>query len=596
MEKKRIGGLLLISFLFIVIAYLVSGTVSFNSAGSAVNISGNDARNSLTNGVNNGSVWTKGGQTEIINFTINFTTDAISAVNITLPIEAYRLMNYNTRNATISMAHKAGLGNGVGLVTVNWSITNTTSIVILNTQEGNYSEPNSTNLFPRLNIEFNVTANDSIEGAFVWNVSFTDNETTTSDIASAVFTTYVDGLRPRLTQINVTDGVTVLKASSEELNSTKFLKNTSITVYATLTDYNFDEDARPRLFYLINGSEVNITSPAIVMSSSNGSSYTYRLNATIPVTELGGPSIPLAFIIQVNDSYNHMYIYNTSAQDGFNFSIDSANPGVTITPPSSTSIDTSSSITYKCVGTDTGGSGVNSYLWTITKPNGQIITKTTSSITLTGAETEAAGTYSLTCKVTDIVGYETTSTVYQFTGHIASTSGAGGSGGAGGTGATTTETVKVDDSIMEIGETATVSKKQGQSSTFSLDGRTAHTLNFKTVTSGSVTLEIQSDPIEVTLNVGETKNVDLDADGTDDLEVTLDSVSGGAARVMIKKIAQTAAEVASPEPTTETGEGAETTTTPSEEAEGGASLVWLWVVIVLIVIVAVVVAVQKKKK
>ena len=111
-----------------------------------------------------------------------------------------------------------------------------------------------------------------------------------------------------------------------------------------------------------------------------------------------------------------------------------------------------------------------------------------------------------------------------------------------------------------------------------------------------MTIEIKSDPIEVTLNVGETKQVDIDADGTNDLEVTLESVSSGTAKITMKKVAQTAAELVAPEPTTPTGEETTTTPTPTEEGEGKTSLAWLWIIIIIIVVIAIVVAVQQKKK
>src|SRR3989344_3831477 len=216
MEKKRILDLLLISFLFMVGVYLVSSTVAFNSIGSAVNISGNEQNRSASNGYVNGSVWTKGGTTEIINFTINFTgPDSISAVNITIPIEAYRLMNRDVRNVTISMNDKTGLANGAGIETVNWTITNTTSVVILRTVQGNYSTNGTDTLQIPLNIEFNVTANNSLEGAYTWNVSFTDN--------------------------------------------------------ATATELNLDEDALPRILYTVDGTGANTSSTAIVMSVPSGS-------------------------------------------------------------------------------------------------------------------------------------------------------------------------------------------------------------------------------------------------------------------------------------------------------------------------------------
>ena len=605
MEKKRLVDLLLISFLFVIGAvFLAQGAVTFNSSGSLINVTGGNitGQGVAASGLDNTTLWTKSGDTEIINFTINFTgPSSISRVNISIPA-GYSLLNFNTRNATISMNDKNGLGNGVGMETVNWTITNTSNTVILRTVEGNYSTNGTDTLEIPLSIEFNVTATTGVEGVYSWNVSYTDNETANTDIESTIFYTYIDGIRPRLTEINVTDGTTVLKASQGELNSTKYLKNASVTLYATLTDYNFQENVPIKVYYSSNGSAVNLSSPSyILMSSSNGSAYTYRLNATLPlangnVSGTGNHSNAFSFMIEVNDTYNHRYIYNATATSGFNFTIDAYNPSVTITPPSLTTINTGDTIAYKCVGTDPE-SGISSLLWTLTKPNGQTKTYTTESITVASADTQSAGTHTLTCQVKDAALNDVTSTAYEFKAHIKATGTTSSGGGeSGGTGASTTETIKVDNSITDVGSTTTVTKQQGQSSTFSLDGKTAHTVKFKAVTSGSVTIEIKSDPIEVTLNVGETKQVDIDADGTNDLEVTLESVSSGAAKITMKKVAQTAAELAAPEPTTPTGEETTTTPTPTEEGEGKTSLAWLWIIIIIIVVIAIVVAVQQKKK
>ena len=592
MEKKRLVDLLLISFLFVIGAvFLAQGAVTYNSAGSSINVTGNYVN--LT--IDNGSVWTRGGAIENITFVINFTGESITSLNITVPSGGYYLPTAFTGNDV--NATKGFDAN----INFNWTFINYSASLLVIHNKSVSLVAAGWNATSPLVITMNITAKDNIEGAYLWNFSAATNQTNATT-QFALFYTYVDGLRPRLTDINVTDGTTVLKASQGELNSTKYLKNASVTLYATLTDYNFQENVPIKVYYSSNGSAVNLSSPSyILMSSSNGSAYTYRLNATLPlangnVSGTGNHSNAFSFMIEVNDTYNHRYIYNATATSGFNFTIDADNPSVTITPPSLTTINTGDTIAYKCVGTDPE-SGISSLLWTLTKPNGQTKTYTTESITVASADTQSAGTYTLTCQVKDAALNDVTSTAYEFKAHIKATGTTSSGGGeSGGTGASTTETIKVDNSITDVGSTTTVTKQQGQSSTFSLDGKTAHTVKFKAVTSGSVTIEIKSDPIEVTLNVGETKQVDIDADGTNDLEVTLESVSSGAAKITMKKVAQTAAELAAPEPTTPTEEETITTPTPTEEGEGKTSLAWLWIIIIIIVIIAIVVAVQQKRK
>ncbi|MDP2908684.1 MAG: hypothetical protein Q8N77_02665, partial [Nanoarchaeota archaeon] len=73
-------------------------------------------------------------------------------------------------------------------------------------------------------------------------------------------------------------------------------------------------------------------------------------------------------------------------------------------------------------------------------------------------------------------------------------------------------------------------------STLSFDGVTSHTLKIDEVTTNSVTITISSDPVTVTLKVGETVTVDLNKDGIMDMEITLDSVMGKATDIVIVKL------------------------------------------------------------
>ena len=62
----------------------------------------------------------------------------------------------------------------------------------------------------------------------------------------------------------------------------------------------------------------------------------------------------------------------------------------------------------------------------------------------------------------------------------------------------------------------------------------SHVLFVDEVTENSATITISSEPITVTLSLGETRTFDLDGDGVDDLSVELVSVSGGIAGFRIE--------------------------------------------------------------
>jgi len=590
MEKKRILNLLLISFLFIVIAYMVSGAFNYNSVGSGVNISSGVAARLHLQG--NDSVWSIGGEVETINFTINFTGNAsITGANITIPTGGYNIRFWNSSiNATTD-----GNENFT-----RWRFYNRTNTVL---SMENITQPlNSTLLVNRsLNIWFNVTATNGTEGVYDWVLNISDNSSA-SATETVTFRTYVDGLAPRITQINITDGTNTVSPGSGT-NSTVYLKDgANLTVYATVNDSTFRVNDSVRVFF-------NIDFPASRLNGSTDNFTLFTMNVTAGGTNVNTPFLlkgifnetssdnkdrnVTSLIFVVNDSFNQVYV-----TEMMNFTIDKDSPAVTLTAPTTTTIDTSTSITYTCAATDLSPV---TYSWTLTKPNSQTKTGTTTSITFTGADTQSAGTYSLTCTATDAVGHATTSATKQFTAHLTSSSSSGGSSGSsGGSSSGAAAEVKVDYNMdKEADATVEFSKKEGQSTTISLDSKTSHTVKFKKITSSSVTLVIQSDPVEITLSVGESKQLDLDGDGTNELEVSLESISGGAAKVVMKKIAQTSVEKTAPAPSETTPEATPssgTTPTGGEAVKGSTSLTWLWALIIVVIIGAIIAVIMKKKK
>ena len=76
---------------------------------------------------------------------------------------------------------------------------------------------------------------------------------------------------------------------------------------------------------------------------------------------------------------------------------------------------------------------------------------------------------------------------------------------------------------------------------FSLDS-VSHVLEVKTLSSDKVTIQISSDPVQVSLGIGEEGKVDLDSDGTYDLSVKLSSIASSKASVVIKEISESVPE------------------------------------------------------
>ena len=76
----------------------------------------------------------------------------------------------------------------------------------------------------------------------------------------------------------------------------------------------------------------------------------------------------------------------------------------------------------------------------------------------------------------------------------------------------------------------------GESGEFNI-GEEQHSFLITEITENSVIFFVFSEPIEVTLNVGETKNVDLNGDKVNDLAVTLKGITQNKADLIFKDIA-----------------------------------------------------------
>lgn len=166
---------------------------------------------------------------------------------------------------------------------------------------------------------------------------------------------------------------------------------------------------------------------------------------------------------------------------------------------------------------------------------------TSHSIGLTGLS--ASTLYYYNVSSCDYWANCNTSIQYNFTTSALSSNGNGGNGGGGngGNGGTTTivtptPEVKEFDIDFSTETTGTLEVKQGDVKTFSFQGAVKHSITTLTITSNSVTLLITSDPITIQIKTGETKQIDMNNDGIDDIEIKLISIIFGKAKFTITKL------------------------------------------------------------
>ncbi|MBI3032581.1 hypothetical protein HYY69_03840 [Candidatus Woesearchaeota archaeon] len=142
---------------------------------------------------------------------------------------------------------------------------------------------------------------------------------------------------------------------------------------------------------------------------------------------------------------------------------------------------------------------------------------------------------------------------------------------------------------------------------FNVNGE-AHALKVDSISGGLVTVTVSSEPQTLEVNKGETKQVDLDSNGVDDVAVTVEKIISAKAYIKIWKLSDTM-PVAGPattpsetpsEPETEApsevpseAPGAEAEEQPVQEPSG--SNVWWWVLLALVVVVGVVWYAKSKK-
>ena len=601
---------------------LSTGFVTTNT--SVVTINGNQTSNGngLSFQYTELANWTRGGGMELFNFTLTTLSSVtnISTINITLPSSFSNITAAYTNNASnASWTLDIWNNRGSSTILAFFNVTNISS--------GGYFTGAQT-----ISLWFNVIAVNGTETVSSSTNNWTITATNSSNIDSGLgVITGVDGLPPRAGTHNATDSVNTRSSftSTQYLRYDTSNPQQGINITLTVTDYNAD---RVLLIYNSTGGSLNLTAirrqiynnvseiKAGVGSDSNDGtgpgfngeileraglfgfgnasgllslstrsnlltsapSYVFSFNLSNNTWGRGASdATTFKYVFVVYDLYNHSEIINNSNSE-FIIARDKQNPTATLTAPSDTSISLYGTLKYTCSGSDT--SSIASCTMTITKPGSSgTVTKTGCSEQTIGdptSETNTAGDYTVACSVTDGVGRTGSSSSSTFSVSATTSGGSGSSGGGGGgsgggssAGSSSDNPVTVQAGITsELGTLSTsdtftsVSASGGLSFTVNNE---AHTAKVLTVTGTSATIEFTSTPQTLTLNVGETKEVDLNDNGEVDLSVMLKSITNGKADLVFKAVQEVEQPPAPVTPPT---------------TETKSNMTWLWILIVLVVI------------
>ena len=283
-------------------------------------------------------------------------------------------------------------------------------------------------------------------------------------------------------------------------------------------------------------------------------------------------NLTVQWVLLVNDTAGNHRLFGP-----FNFTTDGSAPTGTTLSVDKTSVPTTGNVKVTCGGSSDLTSGVAEIRYRWVRPGGTEIIKTEASLTeVTFGVSDFGGVpgqHQVYCRTTDNVGLQTTETgPVAVTVYLSTTSGSSGSSGA-------KASVAELDISTQVAPSGTLVRQQGETETFTLDGSSVHTITFLTVGATSATLRFESEPVDVTLSVGETKSVDVDGDGVEDIEVTLNSIKDGKADVSIENLDATV-EVESD--TEESVPGAEVL---EDGSSTGGSALWITLLVIAVVLV-----------
>jgi hypothetical protein len=266
--------------------------------------------------------------------------------------------------------------------------------------------------------------------------------------------------------------------------------------------------------------------------------------------------------IYANDTVNIRGLNNS-----FVVLVDTTEP-VASASCSPTSVVTGETFPCSCSGTDaTAGLNSSATSGSTTSPDGVSIAPVHD------------GVFTYTCSVTDYAGNSKTgTTTYTVTLPISRSSGGGSS-----TTSFYSKSIPKTSQDFSIIQTIETSSFGGglavkEKVTFKLNEE-IHYVGVRELTSSSVKIEIASDPVQVDMNIGEEKKIDLDSDGYYDLQIIMNGIVNNKADLTINYIHESISTSEQIEPPTENTEEVIPISVQGENK-------WVWIVVVFLFILA----------
>lgn len=581
MDKKLFGSIIIVSILLSVL-----GVIAMSPPGTVNDIT-MKTNNSYV--VNWSSSYSAGGSKMVVNFTLspNFTlsntatqyTHNISSITISLsPLNKFKLsfMPTGATNDT-GIRSPGGATNNTKLSCQKVdSATNATIQCRYSPNSGASSDiPGNATIYLVFYLNQTTSTNDE-KYDNAWTITVNTNSTSVTNTQTRYFG--VDDLAPRIKSFNISDGVKSLTSRDGNFNGTDnlgYFNSTDLNVSILLTEYNRENLT---IFWTWNGTtvaasnatygisfdgtnKVGIMSTGCLTEDTDTQECLYSFNIKAGNFTSGST---YSIRLWANDSFNQQSNF-TNGGIGYNFTIDGSIPSGNIVLEKTTYF-AADNIKIKCEASDSISSPTATIK--ITKPSSKIITKLVGAndaftYIFKNTDTNEAGKYLVDCTIEDQGGNKIDLTQTSFRAFFSDTSSGGEEG----------EVAPVAKTDIASVESGIISGKQGESKTFTIDGTTAHSIEFMEVTLTSVKMKIQSEPVEITLDIGKSMNVDVDGDGANDIKVTLNSIEDGLAKVEVINLAKV-----------EEREEGLTPEIPEVTEQGSKLGVWITVLVIIIVI------------
>jgi hypothetical protein len=333
----------------------------------------------------------------------------------------------------------------------------------------------------------------------------------------------VDNTIPQIT-------ITADKTTVNNAGNNPAVPSPPITFTATITDKNF---AMNMVFFY--DTSKNTTTEVAVDPTSPFSWDTKYFT-------LDGADVMAVDFDSVRAVYGHFkpdlvnetdaWAYFNASTGEFLYISQDLNESVSATSPVIANVSTFEPMSYKGV----GGLGVyesTGKVLTIQDENGEsVLENPAGSVTLLTGVLSPAGKYTAYVFAVDmasksnLVGFDIT--INNDLPNPPCTSCGGGGGGGG-------------SIIIKPGESMDVNIDTGRSFVFSTDGANTHTIRVTGINGNSADITVMSEPIKVTMNVNDVKDIDWNNNGKNDLKLTLLSINGTTARVKVNPLVETAA-------------------------------------------------------